>query len=1149
MNSKLLLTTLLICIVGMLSAQTIYVQPSGTGNGTSWSNATDIQSALQSATVGSSIWVKEGVYKPVTCSPCTQQQREISFEIPTGIQVYGGFDGTETAFNQRNFNTNITIFSADTDNDGTTENNSNTVVYFRDVSNQTILDGFTIKDGRADFSNTGDVSKRRRGGGIYNDGSLSGGSSTPIIRNCIIENNYAVGQGGGLYNNAIFSGNASPIVEDCIFRNNVSELGGAMFNDAREGNCLPTFTRCQFIENQAFATGGAVYSFARLTSGFANPKFVNCLFRANTAHSSGAVYSLGVANGNVVTEITNSTFVGNNANIGGAVYVNASDGGDCSTDISNCVFWQNFAGFDDIFHYSGNGDPVIHLRNSLVEIANCDDLLLGVGSIDCQGGIIYNQDPLFVNSTGFDYRLTEASPCINVGNNGDITEETTDLDGSQRVQGGVVDMGCYEFGGNINLPLTITQQPQNQAGCEGQSTIFSVSATGTQPLTYQWQKNNINIVGETLNSLTINDLSNTDVANYQCIVTDVNGENLTSQNASMAVAPIVVPAVSIAADNLEVCAGESIIFTAVPTNGGTSGIPFYIWQVNGSNVNGENTPAFILENSNGNEAVQVTMISTETCAAPTSAFSEVLLVTTPPDAPSPTITISTESEEICLGETVFFNSNISNGGDNPIYVWRLNGAIVSMTDTYSTDQLESGNAVICELTVTDECGTEMTTVSNSQMVNVQTPVTPQITIQASNVVACVGGEMTFFVTVQNAGDNPVYDWRVNGASVAVGNEYTANSLIDGDLVTCLMMSSQGCLTNAEAISNVIPVVILPTANPEIAIAASGTEVCEGGSIVFNATVIDGGTSPIITWFVNGEMFVNEGLELTISDINIFTSVQVQMQTSAPCPTSILAFSETVGIDVLAGVTPTVTIAGEETEFCNSDDLNAVFTASANFPPAIYVWSVNGMEVQSSPENILNLTNFEMGDAVTCRTISEGECLTNIEANSDEIILTVFELPVVSLSAFDTICSNGDLLLLDGGVPFGGEYSGDFVEEEFFDAVAADVGIHAVSYFYTDENNCTNIAEEQIEVVFCTDINDIKITDVEVFPNPFTNQIQVFAKDILRVEMRNVEGKLVSTSSQIFADNAFIEVEKTVAGIYFLRVLTENGVGVSILVKE
>ena len=1238
MNSKFLLTTILLCLVGLLSAQTVYVEAFGNGNGSSWSNATSLQSALQSASSGTEIWVKEGVYNPVTCSSCTQQEREISFEIPSGVQVYGGFDGTETVLNQRNITTNITVLSGDIDGDGTGANNSNTVVFFRNVSNQTIIDGFNIRDGRADFNDAGDVSKRRRGGGIYNNGSLAGGSSLPNIRNCIIENNYAISQGGGMYNDAIFSGNASALIENCIFRDNVSDQGGAVFNDGREGICSPVFTRCQFFENQAFATGGAIYSFARLSNGLANPQFTNCLFRANFASSSGAVYSLGVANGNVITEITNSTFVGNYANTGGAVYVNASDGGNCSATVSNSIFWQNFADFDNIFHYSGNSGPVIHLRNSLVDIANCDDLLFGAGSIDCQGGIIFNQDPLFVNTTGFDYHLTAASPCINVGNNGDITGETTDLDGSQRIQGGTVDMGCFEFGGSANIPLTITQQPQSQIGCEGFSSTFNVSATGTQPLTYQWQKNNVNIAGETLNSLTISDLSNADLASYSCVVTDVNGQNLNSQDASLTVMPILVPAVSLAADDLEVCMGENVVFTATPTNGGSSGSPFYIWQVNGSNVEGENTESFTLENANGNENVQVTMISAETCAMPSSAFSEVLMVTTSSDTPPATISISTEADEICAGETVVFNANVTNEGDNPTYVWRLNGTIVamtesyttnaltagnsvtcevtimgacgemltttssplsvniqtspapqimiqsseteicqgetvvftssltnpgesqayvwrlngeivSMTDTYSTNQLEPGNGVICEVIVTDECGSEAMTVSNAQTVSVQVPTTPTITIETSNSTACAGAEMSFSAIVQNAGDSPVYDWKVNGISVAAGNQFNSNSLNDSDVVTCVMTSSQDCITTSEANSNPITVSIFPIANPEVSLVASGTEICEGGSVTFNATIVDGGSEPTITWFVNGTMFNDEGLQLTINNVTAFTSVQVQLETSAPCPANLLAFSETIGVNVLTGITPTVEIAGEQTEFCGTDDLSGLFTASTNFPATSYIWSVNGTELQNSLENTLTLSNFGMGDVITCQTISEGNCLTEMEANSNEIILSVFELPAVSLAAFDTICSNGELLLLDGGAPFGGEYSGDFIGAGLFDPMAANVGFHTVTYAYTDGNNCTNFAEEQIEVVLCTDVKDVQIIDLEVFPNPFTNQIQIFAEDILNVEMRNVEGKLISISTQIFNYNAIVRTNELVSGVYYLRVLTENGVGVLSIVKQ
>ena len=49
----------------------------------------------------------------------------------------------------------------------------------------------------------------------------------------------------------------------------------------------------------------------------------------------------------------------------------------------------------------------------------------------------------------------------------------------------------------VNSPPTITTQPANQSVAVGQTATFTVVASGTAPLTYQWQKNQVNIPGAT----------------------------------------------------------------------------------------------------------------------------------------------------------------------------------------------------------------------------------------------------------------------------------------------------------------------------------------------------------------------------------------------------------------------------------------------------------------------------------------------------------------------------------------------------------------------------------------------------------------------------------------------------------------------------
>ncbi|MFT4971589.1 MAG: hypothetical protein ACI9XO_003232 [Paraglaciecola sp.] len=282
-------TLFILCLSFSAIATVYYVAPNGKGKALSWAEASgDLNAVLFAASRGDEIWVAEGTYFPTEFT-----DRTISFVIGSGIKVYGGFRGNETAENQRDWKNNITILSGAIGK-AIVEDNSHTVVYMKNANKETVLNGFVIESGCAN-SESMPRTAPKCGGGLFNDGSGERGNSTPAITNCTFRYNYGR-NGGAVYNDGT-GGNASPFFTNCIFENNRTDLdGGAVFNDGRRnGKSNPVFDFCAFNNNEG-NYGGAMLNYGG--AGESIPTLNACTFENNESYIDGAIFY------NVTTEGT-----------------------------------------------------------------------------------------------------------------------------------------------------------------------------------------------------------------------------------------------------------------------------------------------------------------------------------------------------------------------------------------------------------------------------------------------------------------------------------------------------------------------------------------------------------------------------------------------------------------------------------------------------------------------------------------------------------------------------------------------------------------------------------------------------------------------------------------------------------------------------
>jgi len=482
--SLVLIAIVCVGLVGTSSAQTndpqsvLYVQAdaAGAGDGSSWADAYNtLQDALTVAVPGSEIWVAAGKYMPGGPG-----DRSATFQLRSGVGIYGGFAGTEVSRSERNPATNLTVLSGDLNgndlevlappdlmSEPSRSDNSYHVVTGSGADETALLDGFVITGGNANGSGNTDGggminvsgsvpanptlvnctfhgnSADRNGGGIYNElgdptitdcvfsenhgnGAQEGGGGVHnargslTLRRCWFGGNTSIGGGAGLYNS-----NASPTVIDTTFDGNSADRnGGGIRNNSSDA----TIINCTFTGNSGMYVGGMQ------NSGNPAPTVVNCIFTRNEAAKSGVGNGAGggLGNWNSSPTVINCTFVENsNAGIFGG---GLGDAGSSSTTVSNCIFWGNIA------------NSSTQIGGGSVTYSCVQGGMSGEGNIDT--------DPRFADPQNGDYRLKSqggrwdplsegwtqddvTSPCIDAG------DPLSPIGPEPFPNGGLINMGAY----------------------------------------------------------------------------------------------------------------------------------------------------------------------------------------------------------------------------------------------------------------------------------------------------------------------------------------------------------------------------------------------------------------------------------------------------------------------------------------------------------------------------------------------------------------------------------------------------------------------------------------------------------------------------------------------------------------------------------
>jgi hypothetical protein len=307
---------------------------------------------------------------------------------------------------------------------------------------------------------------------------------------------------------------------------------------------------------------------------------------------------------------------------------------------------------------------------------------------------------------------------------------------------------------------TITNPPQSQTINQGSPATFSVTATGTSPMTYQWRKDGVNISGATNNSYVISSAATTNVGAYSVVVTNSAG-NAISSSASLVV--ITPPVIVQQPSDTTLTLGATATFSVSATGTG----PFsYQWKkrVNGvsTNISGATASTYSIVNIGSSDGAQYSVDVSNSAGTASSSNATLTVIT-----PLPTITQQPQSISVTNGQLATF-SVVAESLAPLTYQWRRNGVNINgaTSASYSTTANSSTNNNSNYSVVVTNAGGSITSAAATLTVNVP----PTITRQPASTTSYTTSPVT--IDVQATPSTCTYQWYKNGALMSGSTQST-----------------------------------------------------------------------------------------------------------------------------------------------------------------------------------------------------------------------------------------------------------------------------------------------------------------------------------------------------------------------------------------
>ncbi len=509
----------------------------------------------------------------------------------------------------------------------------------------------------------------------------------------------------------------------------------------------------------------------------------------------------------------------------------------------------------------------------------------------------------------------------------------------------------------------ITGPPASRQACEGDTVTFSVAASGTGPLSYQWRRNGVVMPNETAAQLRLTNVTQASEAEYSVLVSNACGFDF-SEGVTLDV--LTAPLITGQPQSATPCVGDPLTLRVTATGDELR----YQWRRNGFTLSGRTDPELTIPAVGGGDAGNYTVIVSNLCGTQTSQIAVVTV------GVGPSVGATSANQTACLGQPV--NLSVTPGGTPPLTVqWLKDGLPVGSGATLMIAAASENDGGEYTAVVSNTCG-----IALSRRIQVNIIVPAAIASQPQSQTVCEGAALNLSVTP--AGTPPfTYQWRRNGANIggATDPQYSvaAATSANAGSYDVLVTNACGSVMSAAATVNVDEL-------PRIVAAPISVIGCLGQSAQFTVSA-SGGAPLSFQWLFNGNPIAGANQSTyTIAAATPLNAGSYSVRVTNGC-----GAIDSAAATLEVRLPPTISQQPMAESACVGETV-AFSVQAAGAQPLSYQWRRDGAPIPGASAAQLTIPSAQLGDAGSYTVVITNECGQII---SDPAVLQVGAVPQIS----------------------------------------------------------------------------------------------------------------------------------------------------------